>query len=25
MTVEEWPGYLREPWPRLRAGLLTGT
>src|SRR5262245_53846956 len=25
MTVEELPGYLREYWPRLREGLLTGT
>jgi RNA-directed DNA polymerase len=21
MTVEEWPGYLREPWPRIREDL----
>jgi RNA-directed DNA polymerase len=25
MTVEAWPGELREHWPRLREGLLTGT
>jgi RNA-directed DNA polymerase len=25
MTVAELPGYLREHWPRIRAGLLAGT
>jgi RNA-directed DNA polymerase len=25
MTVEELPGYLQEPWPRIRESLLAGT
>jgi RNA-directed DNA polymerase len=25
MTVEEWPGYRREHWPRIREGLRAGT
>ena len=25
MTVEEWPGYLWEPWPQIREGLRAGT
>jgi RNA-directed DNA polymerase len=25
MTVEECPGYLREPWPQLREALVAGT
>jgi RNA-directed DNA polymerase len=25
MTVEEWPGYLREHWPTIRAAVLAGT
>jgi RNA-directed DNA polymerase len=25
MTVEEWPGYLGEPWLRIREALLAGT
>jgi RNA-directed DNA polymerase len=25
MTVEEWPGYLREQWPIIRAALRAGT
>jgi hypothetical protein len=25
MTVEAWPGYLREHWPEIRAALLAGT
>jgi RNA-directed DNA polymerase len=24
-TVEAWPGYLREHWPRIREGLFAGT